>query len=148
MAVVPPDANRPRGMRDKAAPAAADGPPAMGPAPRLAPTEASRRWTALLQQIFEVAPLALAGARHAPHARPPTPRLPHEAAPPDAPRLRGAVRRARPSQRRFRSVPAGFGPPPLTEDPAALRVPERDRRHAAARARRWRGRRSPCTLDG
>jgi hypothetical protein len=37
-------ANRPRGMRDKAAPAAADGPPAMVPAPRLAPTEASRRW--------------------------------------------------------------------------------------------------------
>ena len=28
------------------------------PAPRLAPTEASRRWAALLQQIFEVDPLA------------------------------------------------------------------------------------------
>ena len=27
-------------------------------APRLAPTEASRRWAALLQQIFEVDPLA------------------------------------------------------------------------------------------
>jgi hypothetical protein len=51
-------ANRPRGMRDKAAPAAADGPPAIVPAPRLAPTEASRRWAALLQQIFEVDPLA------------------------------------------------------------------------------------------
>lgn len=35
-------ANRPRGMRDKAPPAAADGPPAIVPAPRLAPTEASR----------------------------------------------------------------------------------------------------------
>jgi hypothetical protein len=50
-------ANRPRGMRDKAVPAA-DGPPAIVPAPRLAPTEASRRWAALLQQIFEVDPLA------------------------------------------------------------------------------------------
>jgi hypothetical protein len=51
-------ANRPRGMRRQAAPAAADGPPAIVPAPRLAPTEASRRWAALLQQIFEVDPLA------------------------------------------------------------------------------------------
>ena len=51
-------ANRPRGMRDKAAPAAADGPPAIVPAPRLAPPEAARRWAALLQQIFEVDPLA------------------------------------------------------------------------------------------
>ena len=51
-------ANRPRGMREKAVPAAADGPPAIVPAPRLAPTEASRRWAALLQQIFEVDPLA------------------------------------------------------------------------------------------
>lgn len=107
-------------MRGTAEPAAADGPPAIVPAPRLAPTEASRRWAALLQQIFEVDPLACpschgamrivacitqtsvidqilthlrtrasreahagprsppstraprAGARHAPHARPPT----------------------------------------------------------------------------
>jgi hypothetical protein len=44
-------------MRNKAAPAA-DGPPAIGPAPQLAPAEASRRWVALLQQIFEVDPLA------------------------------------------------------------------------------------------
>ncbi len=51
-------ANRPRGMRDKAAPAAADGPPAMVPAPRPAPNEASRRGAALLQQIVEVDPLA------------------------------------------------------------------------------------------
>jgi len=51
-------ANRPRGRRGKAAPAAADGPPAMVAAPRLAPTEAARRWAALLQQIFEVNPLA------------------------------------------------------------------------------------------
>ena len=51
-------ANRPRGMREKAARATADGPPAIVPAPRLAPTEASRRWAALLQQIFEVDPLA------------------------------------------------------------------------------------------
>ena len=51
-------ANRPRGMRSKAAPAAVDVPPAIVPAPRLAPTEASRRWASLLQQIFEVDPLA------------------------------------------------------------------------------------------
>jgi hypothetical protein len=51
-------ANRPRGMRVKAKPAAANGPPAIVPAPRLAPTEATRRWAALLQQIVEVDPLA------------------------------------------------------------------------------------------
>jgi len=45
-------------MRGKAAPAAANDPPAMVAAARLAPTEASRRWAALLQQIFEVDPLA------------------------------------------------------------------------------------------
>ena len=45
-------------MRGTAAPAGADGPPAIVPAPRLGPTEATRRWAALLQQIFEVAPLA------------------------------------------------------------------------------------------
>ena len=52
------DANRPRGMRVKAKPAAANGPPAIVPAPRLAPTEATGRWAALLQQIFEVDPRA------------------------------------------------------------------------------------------
>ena len=51
-------ANRPRGMRVKAKPTAADGPPAIVPAPRLVPSEATRRWAALLQQIFEVDPLA------------------------------------------------------------------------------------------
>ena len=51
-------ANRPRGMRQKAAPTGADGPPAIVPARPLAPTEASRRWATLLQQIFEVDPLA------------------------------------------------------------------------------------------
>ena len=85
---------------------------------------------ALLQQIFEVDPLACptchgpmrvvafitkasvidrhlahlrtrAEARHhAPHARPPTPRLPPEDAPPDAPRPRGADRCTRLSARR------------------------------------------------
>lgn len=49
-------ANRPRGMRGTAG--AAVVPPAIVPAPRLAPTEATRRWAALLQQIFEVDPLA------------------------------------------------------------------------------------------
>ena len=51
-------ANRPRGTRGKAATATADGPAAMVAAARLAPTEAARRWAALLQQIFEVDPLA------------------------------------------------------------------------------------------
>ena len=51
-------ANRPRGMRRQAEPATADAPPAIVPTPRLAPTEANRRWAALLQQIFEVDPLA------------------------------------------------------------------------------------------
>ncbi|GAB1343428.1 IS91 family transposase [Gemmatimonas sp.] len=50
-------ANRPRGMRHKAAPTGADGPPTIVPARPLAPTEASRRWATLLQQIFEVDPL-------------------------------------------------------------------------------------------
>ena len=39
-------------------PAAAETPPLIVPAPRLAPTEATHRWAALLQQIFEVDPLA------------------------------------------------------------------------------------------
>ena len=51
-------ANRPRGMRVKAAPVAMDGPPTIVRAPRLAPSEATRRWAALLQQIFKVDPLA------------------------------------------------------------------------------------------
>ncbi len=51
-------ANRPRGMRCKAEPSAAAVPPAIVPAPRLAPSEATRRWATLLQQIFEVDPLA------------------------------------------------------------------------------------------
>ena len=58
-------ANRPRGMRQKAAPTRADGPPAIVPAPPLAPTEASRRWATLLQQIFEVDPLACPTCRGA-----------------------------------------------------------------------------------
>ena len=51
-------ANRPRGMRRQAEPVALEAPPVILPAPRLAPTEAARRWAALLQQIFEVDPLA------------------------------------------------------------------------------------------
>ena len=43
-------ANRPRGMRAKTARAAADGPPAIVPAPRLAPTEATRRWAKPLRR--------------------------------------------------------------------------------------------------
>ena len=49
-------ANRPRGMRRQAE--SAELPPAIVPAPRLAPGEATRRWATLLQQIFEVDPLA------------------------------------------------------------------------------------------
>ena len=54
-------ANRPRGMRGKTEPvtdAAADAPVPIVTALRLASTEATRRWAALLQQIFEVDPLA------------------------------------------------------------------------------------------
>ena len=50
-------ANRPRGMRRPAEPAAVDSPAPLVPAPRLPPTEATRRWAALLQEIFEVDPL-------------------------------------------------------------------------------------------
>ena len=45
-------------MRRQAEPATANAPPMIVPAPRLALTEASRRWAALLQQISEVDPLA------------------------------------------------------------------------------------------
>ena len=51
-------ANRPRGRR-QAESAEAGAPPAIVPAPRVAPTEASRRWAALLQQLFDVDPLDL-----------------------------------------------------------------------------------------
>jgi len=49
-------ANRPRGMRRQGEPAPT-ALPAIVSAPRLAPTEASRRWATLLQQIVEVDPL-------------------------------------------------------------------------------------------
>ena len=51
-------ANRPRGMRRQAEPAMDAAPVPIVPAARLAPSEASRRWAALLQQSFEVDPLA------------------------------------------------------------------------------------------
>jgi Putative transposase len=51
-------ANRPRGMRRQAEPAAADAPVPIVTAPRPTLTDASRRWAALLQQIFEVDPLS------------------------------------------------------------------------------------------
>src|ERR1035437_122513 len=47
-------------MRRRAAPATAEAPVLMVPivvVPKLAPTEATRRWVALLRQIFEVDPL-------------------------------------------------------------------------------------------
>jgi Putative transposase/Transposase zinc-binding domain len=50
-------ANRPRGMRRHVEPAAAEAPLASVTTPRLAPTEANRRWAALLRQIFEIDPL-------------------------------------------------------------------------------------------
>jgi hypothetical protein len=58
-------ANRPRGMRRQAEPAAVDAPPMIIPAPRVAPAEATRRWAVLLQQIFEVDPLACPTCRGA-----------------------------------------------------------------------------------
>jgi len=51
-------ANRPRGRRRQSEPVAAAAPPPIVPAPRLAPTEATRRWAARRQQIVEVDPLA------------------------------------------------------------------------------------------
>ena len=45
-------------MRQKAEPTAADGPPAIVPVQRRAPTGAARHWAALLQQIFEIDPVA------------------------------------------------------------------------------------------
>ncbi len=51
-------ANRARGIREQAALAATAGPRPLVPAPRRAPTEASRRWAALLQPLLEVDPLA------------------------------------------------------------------------------------------
>jgi hypothetical protein len=51
-------ANRPRGMRRQAKPAGADTPVPMVVEPKLAPTEATRRWAALLRRIYEVDPLA------------------------------------------------------------------------------------------
>jgi hypothetical protein len=48
-------ANRPRGMRRQAEPV--ERAPVIVPAPTLRPTEATRRWAALLQEIFEVDPL-------------------------------------------------------------------------------------------
>ncbi len=50
-------ANRPRGMRRRAESGGANPPTPIVTTPRLAPTEASRRWAALLRQIFEVDPL-------------------------------------------------------------------------------------------
>ena len=51
-------ANRPQGMRGKAEPAAVVGQAEIIVPPRLAPTDAARRWAALLQQNFEVDSLA------------------------------------------------------------------------------------------
>jgi len=51
-------ANRPRGLRRQAERAGADPPVPIVTAPRLVPTEATRRWAALLRQIDEVDPLA------------------------------------------------------------------------------------------
>ena len=50
-------ANRPRGMRRQVERATTDTPVPIVTAPRLAPTEATRRWAALLRQLFEVDPL-------------------------------------------------------------------------------------------
>ena len=51
-------ANRPRGMRRQAEPAGAETPVPMVVVPKLAPTEATRRWAALLRQVYEVDSLA------------------------------------------------------------------------------------------
>ena len=130
-------ANRPRGMRRQAEPAPA--PPAIVPAPRLAPAEASRRWAALLRQIFEVDPLACPAChgtmrivacitqasvidRILTHLRTRAAtaaagrQAPSDGGPPHAlsiaPTPRGDVRRARWSHRGVTSVAAGHWSPP------------------------------------
>jgi len=50
-------ANRPRGIRRRAESAGADPPMPIVTAPRLASTEATRRWAAVLRQRVEVDPL-------------------------------------------------------------------------------------------
>ena len=74
-----------------------------------------------------------AGARHTPSARPPTPRPPHEYAPlerPATPWGRSAFAALPP---RVRLVPAGLGHPEMIAVRTALKAPERDGGHAAAR---------------
>ena len=118
-------------MREQAAP----GPPAILPAPPLAPTEATRRWAALRQQIFEVDPLAgptCHGAMRIVALITPTSvidqilthlrtRAPHAGArsPPStrAPASRGTSRAPRPSA----SAPLVTGAPPRR--PATTRGP-------------------------
>lgn len=145
-------AKRSRGPRGEAAPATADGPPAIVSAPRLAPTEAARRWAALLDQIFKVDPLAChachgavrlvafitetsvinqilthlrtCASREA-HARPPTRRRSPEDGGPDAPPPRGPVGvRGGPTATAHWFPPASLPPlgPPV---PRPLRAHER-----------------------
>ena len=170
-------ATRPRGPRDKAAPAA-DGPPAMVPAPRLAPTEASRRWAkalrrrsssrssrsdplacpschgpmrvvALLTQASVIhqilTPLRTraahathagarsppatraprAGARHAPHAVPPTLRVSPEFGP-EAPPPHGDLWRGWRSHLGGPAAPPAPGSPVRTADRTAHEARKRD----------------------
>lgn len=53
------------GIRRQDEPAAVDARPMLIPAPRVAPTEATRRWAVLVQQIVEVDPLACPTCRGA-----------------------------------------------------------------------------------
>ncbi len=120
-------ANRPRGMRRRPAAAGADPPVPVVVAPRLAPTEATRRWAALLRQLFEVDPLVC------PHGAGPMRIVAciTQAADPDAPaqprRRRGCGRSDRGAQpARDRRV-RGTSPAATTEReprtaPRALRV--------------------------
>jgi hypothetical protein len=111
-------------MRRQAEPAPAEAPPAIAPALRLAPTEASRRWAkALRQRCSNSASRSrrARGPRRA--AEPPIDPGPHEPGPvsypaPVPPRRHRGLRRPE--------------PPPLTAAGAALTAPGREAGHAAA----------------
>ena len=73
-----------------------------------------------------------AGARHAPHTRPPTLRPSPEDGP-DAPPPHGDLRYGRPSHPRDGWVPAGIAPPTMTAVPTVLNAREPLGGHANAR---------------
>ena len=127
----------PRGRRENAARAPADGPPAIVPAPRRAPTEASRWWAEALRRRCcrrsSTAPPSRAPPATASWALSRASRPPADAPmspcvwPPHAPRSRGDGRRARSSHRGVTTRPAG----PETSTGPGAEEPARDTSTAA-----------------